>query len=84
MPKEQQNVGAETGAVDGGVKSRLTKELLGNTPGIARSQAAKAESDTGGAGVRFLIPPEPTERVDFALWFGPLPCFQVGTFRMCL
>eukprot|EP00439_Symbiodinium_sp_Y106_P065006 s3964_g10.t1 len=48
-------------------------------PDEARSAAPQSE----GGGIRLLWAPEPHERVDFALWFGPLPCFQVGTFRYC-
>mmetsp|Transcript_138216 Transcript_138216/g.195646 ORF Transcript_138216/g.195646 Transcript_138216/m.195646 type:complete len:173 (+) Transcript_138216:54-572(+) len=58
---------------------RLLKEITNNTPGLARSAAPQSE----GGGIRLLWAPEPHERVDFALWFGPLPCFQVGTFRYC-
>lgn len=58
---------------------KLLKEITNNTPGLARSAAPQSE----GGGIRLLWAPEPRERVDFALWFGPLPCFQVGTFRYC-
>ncbi|CAE7592808.1 unnamed protein product [Symbiodinium natans] len=59
---------------------KLLKEITNNTPGLARSSKPQGE---GGGGIRLLWAPEPSERVDFALWFGPLPCFQVGTFRYC-
>mmetsp|Transcript_89119 Transcript_89119/g.157914 ORF Transcript_89119/g.157914 Transcript_89119/m.157914 type:complete len:126 (-) Transcript_89119:21-398(-) len=63
-------------------QGKLMREIMNNSPGLARSAAPKDGDGTGG-GVRFLFAPEPSEHVDFALWFGPLPCFQVGTFRYC-
>eukprot|EP00933_Yihiella_yeosuensis_P055300 TRINITY_DN54033_c0_g1_i1.p1 TRINITY_DN54033_c0_g1~~TRINITY_DN54033_c0_g1_i1.p1 ORF type:complete len:160 (-),score=27.22 TRINITY_DN54033_c0_g1_i1:486-965(-) len=65
--------------------SKLLAEITGNTPGLARSSAAdETEGSESSGGVMFFVAPRPRQRVDFALWFGPLPCFQVGTFRMCL
>ncbi|CAK9071880.1 unnamed protein product [Durusdinium trenchii] len=69
-------VSVPTGGVD---KSQLLREITSNTPGLTRSTSPRSE----GGGVRLLFAPEPHESVTFALWFGPLPCFQVGTFRYC-
>lgn len=65
-------------------QSKLLNEVMTNTPGLARSSPAGGEPSDGGGGIRFLVAPRPSESVNFALWFGPLPCFQVGTFRICL
>jgi len=64
-------------------RSRLMGEVMGSTPGLARSVAADPEAQSQG-GVMLFVAPERTQSVAFALWFGPLPCFQVGTFRICL
>lgn len=62
-------------------EEQLLREVTSNTPGLARSTSPKEGQEAGG--IRLLFPPEPHESVTFALWFGPLPCFQVGTFRYC-
>lgn len=62
-------VSVPTGGVD---KSQLLREITSNTPGLTRSTSPRSE----GGGVRLLFAPEPHESVTFALWFGPLPCFQ--------
>eukprot|EP00435_Cladocopium_sp_Y103_P041902 s1278_g11.t1 len=62
-------------------EEQLLREVTSNTPGLARSTSPKEGQEDGG--IRLLFPPEPHESVTFALWFGPLPCFQVGTFRYC-
>eukprot|EP00434_Breviolum_minutum_P018589 symbB.v1.2.016397.t1/scaffold1247.1/size129121/5 len=62
-------------------EAQLLREVTNNTPGLARSTSPKEGQESGG--IRLLFPPEPHESVTFALWFGPLPCFQVGTFRYC-
>lgn len=59
----------------------LMKEMS-STPGMAGS--ATPDESKGSGGIRLFFAPARNENVAFALWFGPFPCFQVGTFRMCL
>uniref|UniRef100_A0A7S1WGV0 Uncharacterized protein n=1 Tax=Alexandrium catenella TaxID=2925 RepID=A0A7S1WGV0_ALECA len=61
--------------------ARLLKEVMGSTPGLARSSAPASEQGEGG--IMLFFPPERRQSVTFALWFGPFPCFQFGTFRYC-